>query len=144
MYKRYLPTCAIIVMASLALLPVSAFASYVQIMKPTRIIVASINSEERDEMYVGQNLVLLLDMENLLNEDRDYAAIIEVRDSNGITEALDWQTGNIDAKGTDRPGISWIPQKEGGYQIRAFVLSGIENPEPYSTVIQSEVTIVRL
>lgn len=144
MFKRYLLACTIAAIVLFAILPLPAFASYAQTIKPTQLIVASINSEEREETYVGQNLVALLRMENLLNEDKDFAVIIEVRDSSGITETLDWQTGKIDARGMQSGGISWIPQKADDYQIRAFVWSGIDNPEPYSTVVQSEITVIRL
>lgn len=134
--------CVAIVMASLVVLPLPVFASYTETMTTTDPRVASITSSERDETIVGEHLGIDLHVQNLLNEDKDYAVIIDVRDSAGITETLSWQTGTIDAQGAAYAGVTWIPQRAGDYQIRAFVLSSIDNPQPYSSVAQSEITIV--
>ncbi|WP_148681567.1 hypothetical protein [Candidatus Nitrososphaera gargensis] len=73
----------------------------------------------------------------------EYATIIEVKYSNGITEMLGWQTGQIASNGSVVGiGISWTPLKADTYQLRAYVLSGLDNPLIYSTVVMSEVTIV--
>lgn len=90
---------------------------------------------------VGQKVIIATTIQNYQNDTRDFAAIVEVRDSNGFTELLSWQTGHIGGRSSSEVGVSWIPQKADDYQIRAFVLNRIENPEVLSPVIESDVTI---
>jgi len=46
--------------------------------------------------------------------------IIEVRDANGTTILLDFQSGIVNAGGRINVGIPWTPLSEGSYELRTL------------------------
>jgi hypothetical protein len=111
-------------------------------MEPSKPVILTEYSPPVRPRSVGEQLVVATTVQSHVNDTRGYATIIEVRDSNGMTEMLGWQTGQISPNGSMGIGISWTPLKADTYQLRTFVLSGLDNPQVYSPVVSSEVTIV--
>jgi plastocyanin len=69
-------------------------------------------------------------------------AIVEVRNSNGITEQLGWQPGDFERQGeSGEIGVSWVPVNSGNYQLRVFAISSFEHPAVLSPVATSDVTV---
>lgn len=67
--------------------------------------------------------------------------IVEVRDANGVSILLDWQSGVVKAGSQVEVGISWSPLQAGAYQLRTFAISGFDNPAILSSISSSQVTI---
>lgn len=110
-------------------------------MMPSRPEIMSAYGFEVDEMTVGQQLIVAVTVQNYLNEAKPYAAVIDIRDSDGITEVRSWQEGKISSNGSMPTGMSWVPQKADIYQARAFVVSGIQNPFPYSNIASLDIKV---
>ncbi|WP_158385537.1 hypothetical protein [Candidatus Nitrososphaera evergladensis] len=140
MSQYRLAVALISMISTISLIPL-AFASYIVLMTPSIPKAITIDNLSVKEAIVGQQLVITTTVQSNLKEARSYAIIIEARDYDGVTMAMNWQTGNMDAHGSTSMGMSWIPQKAGTYQLRTFVMSGIHNAQVYSAVESSEIKI---
>ncbi len=89
----------------------------------------------------GQQVVLTTSILNNLEDELPFVGLIEVRDSQGITQFLAWQTGVLNADGRAEIGLSWTPQVQGDYQVRTFVLSNLNNPIVLSEVKTTNITV---
>jgi|GEM_PF-5394711 len=78
------------------------------------------------------------------NEDGLYqfTALIEVRDSDGITRYLAVQQGDIQPWTESSYSISWIPEEPGEYEIRAFSLGDLHSTSVLSQVVIIKITVV--
>lgn len=70
-----------------------------------------------------------------------FVLMIEVRDLSGITRFLAWQSGSISPMEESEVGVSWTPENKGEYEVRAFAISDLQNPEILSEVQGSEVKV---
>lgn len=93
------------------------------------------------EVTTGNQVVLATNVKNNDSVSRPFVAIVEVRDSDGITVMLQWQTGTIAANGDAGVGVSWMPENAGSYEVRTFVISSLSNPQVLSPVVTSNVTV---
>lgn len=94
------------------------------------------------ELVAGHQLVIFENVTKTDNNVKSFVLIVEVRDPDGITIFLGWQTlalGSIGDGGA--VGMSWIPEHAGTYSVRTFALTDIRNPEVLSTVVSSEYQI---
>jgi uncharacterized protein YkwD len=70
---------------------------------------------------------------------------MDVRDSNGITVYLQYQKGTLlPASGSTKDVVvafSWIPEANGDYVLRSFVVSDLSNPLVLSDTRQSEIAV---
>lgn len=92
---------------------------------------------------VGQQLVIATNVSNL-NRDKEFdiIALVEVRDSSGVTESLAWQSGELSFGGQMDIGVSWIPSHGGSYEIRTFAITNDwQNPQILSAVRTSQIYI---
>jgi len=96
---------------------------------------------ELDEVSAGQQVVLTTSVRNNNASPQDFVALIEVRDSTGITVFLAWQTGTLPANGQTQVGLSWTPEFTDDYTIRTFVISDLNNPRVLSPVSESEIVV---
>ncbi len=114
----------------------------VDILELASPVLSRTSSIPLEKVQVGEQLVVTTDVRN--NDDvYDWPAyvILEIRDWDGVTIMLAWQSGVVE---TDRPtqvGVSWIPEHPGDYQLRTFAVSSLDNPRILSAVSVSEVTI---
>jgi hypothetical protein len=68
-------------------------------------------------------------------------ALIEVRDSDGVTIFLAWQIGQLAGGDRTQVGLSWTPEDQGDYTVRTFVISDLNDPDILSEVSESDVTV---
>lgn len=94
-------------------------------------------------LSAGNRIILSTDVKSLLNETSTFAVVMEVRDSAGVTQFLDWRFGLIRPEAPADIGFGWAPQHAGTYEVRTFVLSGTVNPQVYSPVVSSYFTVTR-
>jgi hypothetical protein len=66
---------------------------------------------------------------------------MEVRNADGVTVSLGWQTGTMRPQGQTEVGMSWIPSDSGEYEVRTFLISDLLNPMVLSGVASSQVTV---
>ena len=108
---------------------------------PSEPVVKDVSGGSVDDIVPGQQVVLSTTVQNNLDEDLPFVALIEVRDSSGITVFLAWQTGTLNADGRAEVGLSWTPDRSGDYQVRTFVVSNLSNPQVLSPVMTSNITV---
>jgi hypothetical protein len=94
-----------------------------------------------DEISAGQQVVLTTNVVNNNAGSQPFVALIEVRDSSGITVFLAWQTGTLPANGQTQVGLSWTAEFPGDYTVRTFVISDLANPDVLSEVSETEITV---
>ena len=104
---------------------------------PTTPEPQDIQGKTLNEVKAGQQVVLSTTVLNKIDEAQPYVAIVEVRDSNGITVFLGWTTGTMNANGQATVGLSWTAEQAGDYQLRTFVISSLSNPNILSEPVTS-------
>lgn len=90
----------------------------------------------------GEQFVIATTITTCIEEEQAFVAIIEVRNSDGITEYLGWQSGILREKNdSTQIGLSWVPRHGGNYELRTFAISGFENPLILSAVMTTNLSI---
>jgi hypothetical protein len=100
-----------------------------------------VTGDELDEVSAGQQVVLTTNVVNNQGAPQPFVALLEVRDSNGVTIFLAWQTGTLPANDQTQVGLSWTPEEPGNYEVRTFVISDLNNPRVLSLVATSDITV---
>ncbi len=65
---------------------------------------------------------------NNLDKDQPFVYIVQVKDENEFTVMLTWIKGDVYAKKSFDPGISWMPETHGEYTIEIFVWKSLDEP----------------
>jgi len=97
--------------------------------------------DEDSPLAVGTQLGLSTTIENDRSAEQPFVALIEVRDSMGITVYLAWQSGNLDPAGSTAIEVSWTPDASGKYEVRTFAVSSLTNAIVLSKVATTSVEI---
>jgi micrococcal nuclease len=108
-------------------------------------ILKSNDSQVLAGVQLGQQVVITTTISHAFdNTDAvSFLAIIEVRDFEGVTQYIAIQSGKLSAQVDDQKeiGSSWMPEKRGIYQLRAFAISDFENPMVLTPVYESNAYI---
>jgi hypothetical protein len=96
---------------------------------------------ELTTVTVGRQIVLSTTIINNFDSAQPFVAMMEVRDSNGITQRVDFQTGTLEPSGQTGIGVSWTPSAPGDYTVRTFAISNLQNPQIISELKESVVTV---
>jgi plastocyanin len=90
----------------------------------------------------GELFVIVTTITGCIGADAQFVAIVEARNSNGITEVLSWQPVELDvAENGIELGSAWVPAGSGDYELRVFAISGFDNPRVLSPVATTNVAI---
>ena len=88
---------------------------------------------------VRQQIQITTDLANGQDCVMPFAYIVQIQDSNAVTQSLSWITGTLDINQSLNPGQSWIPTAPGTYTAQIFVWDSLDNPNslapPMSTTI---------
>jgi hypothetical protein len=104
--------------------------------------VRSASTPVTDQIMVGQQVALATVVSSTFDrEELLFVAIIEVRDSDGVTVSIGWQTGSINPQDNTEVAMSWIPENPGTYELRTFLISSLSNPQILTPVASSEVAV---
>jgi hypothetical protein len=122
-------------------LPIGQVGSNTGATTPSAPVARDVSGGTISNIVEGQQVVLTTTINNNLDDDLPFVALIEVRDSSGITVYLAWQTGTLDAGDRTEVGLSWTPEDSGDYQVRTFVISNLNNPQVLSQVMTSNITV---
>jgi hypothetical protein len=91
---------------------------------------------------VGDSITLSTEVSNNNNEPQPFVALIEVRDSKGVTVFLALRSGTLEPLGSMDIGVLWRPDQAGTFEVRTFVVSNIGvGAEVLSPVASSEITV---
>ena len=81
------------------------------------------------------------EIKNGEKQAQPFVTIIELRNQDGITQFLQFQSGRLDVNATSNIGIMWDPGRAGAYELRSFVLSNFTQPEVLSSVHTANLTV---
>lgn len=112
------------------------------LVTPSAPVIEDISGDPLSPVKAGRQHMIAVNATNV-DKVRDWASVVlvEVRDSNGITVWFNWHTQIIRAGDTIGLGMSWMPEHAGQYEVRTFVISGLNNPRVLSGVVQTDVTV---
>ncbi len=101
------------------------------------------NSEDREISSIpsGYPTLLFCDIRNDTPKVQPYVIIIEIRDSDGFTISLQLQSGRLEPYQSYNMGSLWTTGEDDNYEVRAFVVSDLSNPQILSSVAQKDFTV---
>ncbi len=114
---------------------------WADIVSPLSIGLESIVGDPLRIVRVGDQVAVDVELRNQDSAVQPYAAIIEIRDSDGVTLSLDWVEGSINGKNLTNVGISWTPEEAEVYELRTFVITNLTSPEILSQVLGKNITV---
>ncbi len=87
-----------------------------------------------EHVVLGQQVLIQSEIRNDQNKRQEFAYIVQVKDSDGVTISMSWTSGQLFAKDSIMTAQSWIPENVGEYEIEVFVWESVDNPDPLSPV----------
>jgi len=95
------------------------------------------------EPKAGEKLVIATNAKhNFGEQDYDTIILFEARDSHGVTQFLAWHILKLEVAVETQVAVSWVPERAGTYDLRAFALTNDwDNPQVMSGIATSQVTI---
>jgi len=87
-----------------------------------------------EQIEVGQQVLIQSEVRNDQNKRQEFAYIVQVKDSDGVTISMSWTSGQLFAKDSIITAQSWIAENVGEYEIEVFVWESVDNPAPLSPV----------
>ena len=106
-------------------------------------ILASTTSSPLKVVIEGQPYSILTTITgNCSKQEQLFVVIIEVRNSDGITEYLAWQNGILEELADKtKIGVSWVPAHADNYELRAFAINDFRTLEILSPLVKTVVTV---
>jgi hypothetical protein len=94
------------------------------------------------EGHTGDHLSISAQIKNMQRVNQNYVFVIQIIDSDGVTQNLSWQTGMLVRSQSTEISSSWLPQQAGIYQIQIFVFADMDNPLVLSEKFAKNLTII--
>ena len=94
-----------------------------------------------DTVSVDQQVQITADLSNGQDRDQDFAYLIQIQDSEGVTVSLSWIAGSLSPGQSFSPSASWTPTSAGTYDVTAFVWESIDNPTALSPPLTIDVSV---
>ncbi|MGI0012046.1 MAG: hypothetical protein ACREBU_01185 [Nitrososphaera sp.] len=110
-------------------------------------VFASLEGERVNQVRIGEQVVIMETIRNnvYLSEEKSMVGLVEIRDQEGLTLFLAYQTMEISPNGNYTFGVSWRPDSglaNGTYLVRAWALSSFANDaDALSNVIESQISV---
>ena len=94
-----------------------------------------------DAVSADQQVQIVADLANGQDRSQAFAYLVQVQDANGVTVALSWISGTLEAGQSLSPSTSWIPSDAGTYTATAFVWESVDNPTALSPPVTTDITV---
>jgi hypothetical protein len=94
------------------------------------------------QVFVGEQILVQSEVTNTQNKKQPFVYILQVKDSEGITESLSWISAQLPANESLKVAQSWIPSGPGEYTVEIFVWDSLTNLGPLSPVRTKTVNIL--
>jgi hypothetical protein len=106
----------------------------------------NIKGEPITSLEPGQQAMIVYTFENHEDEPKAFLGLFEVRDSDGVTQLIAWQSAvmpaadaNSGVSGNTTIGVSWLPTKASTYEARVFAISSFQNTQIIMPIARSEI-----
>ena len=123
----------VIATATLSQLSYAADADIVNATLTAPILKDATGKELSNPAKVGQLVIISTSLASSGNSTNDssvpFVIIIEARDELGISHYSQFALGNLNLGAKSEVGLSWIPKEAGTYELKAFALSDLNNPQ---------------
>ena len=107
----------------------------------TNVRVVNTFGNSIDTISVDQQVQITSDLSNGQDRDQDFAYLIQIQDSEGVTVSLSWIAGSLSPGQSFSPSASWTPTSAGTYTVTAFVWESIDNPTALSPPLTTDVSV---
>ena len=94
-----------------------------------------------DAVSVDQQVQITADLVSGQDRDQDFAYLIQIQNSEGVTVSLSWIAGALVPGQSFSPSASWTPTDVGTYTVTAFVWESIDNPTALSPPLSIDVSV---
>ena len=94
-----------------------------------------------DAVSIDQQVQITADLSNGQDRDQDFAYLIQIQNSEGVTVSLSWIAGSLSPGQSFSPSASWTPTSAGTYDVTAFVWESIDNPTALSPPLTTDVSV---
>ena len=94
-----------------------------------------------DAVSIDQQVQIVADLSNGQDRDQDFAYLIQIQNSEGVTVSLSWIAGSLSPGQSFSPSASWTPTSVGTYDVTAFVWESIDNPTALSPPLTIDVSV---
>lgn len=83
-----------------------------------------------EKTNVNTSVLIRTTADNNEDKNRNFAYIVQVKDSTGIVVKLDTVEGTVSGKKSITLAVSWTPEAVGIYELEVFVWKSLSEPEP--------------
>ena len=90
---------------------------------------------------VDQQVQIEADIHNGQDREQEFAYLVQIQDSDGVTVSLAWITGDLTPGQNFSPALSWIPLHVGEYTATAFVWESVNNPTALSPPLKTTLSV---
>ena len=94
-----------------------------------------------DAVSVDQQVQITADLSSGQDKDQDFAYLIQIQNSDGVTVSLSWIAGALSSGQSFSPSGSWTPTSAGTYTVTAFVWESIDNPTALSPPLTIDISV---
>jgi hypothetical protein len=94
-----------------------------------------------EQIKVNTQVLIQSEITNNQNVKQKFVYIVQIKDSIGITRSLPWLNGELPPKDSVAAAQSWVPERQGSYQIEVFVWESIDSPTALSYTRTIPITV---
>ena len=94
------------------------------------------------EVFVGDQILVQSEVTNSQNKKQPFVYILQVKDSDGITESLSWISAELPANDSLKVAQSWLPSQPDEYTVEIFVWDSLKHLAPLSPVRTKTVNVL--
>lgn len=109
--------------------------SYSQSITPVKVTVEEKENESKSTDIIAKESVIQSEIKNNELTEQEFTYIVLIKDSEGFTISLSWESGKLSASQTITMEQQWIPETRGIYTAEIFVWVSFENPLALSSVV---------
>lgn len=100
------------------------------------------NGSSLDRVVAGQQVQIVSEITSNEKTKQQFAYLVQVQDSSGITVSLSWITGSLEPNQILSLGQSWEPKSSGKYTAQIFVWRNITDPDALSSPLILQISVV--
>ncbi len=124
----------------LAIIGINSAYGYGEVSVSNFKVVNSLG-EEINSPVVDQQLNLQTSLQNVSQNEVDWAYVVQVIDSSGAISDLNYATGSLVANQTLTAALSWTPHTSGTYEIQILVWDNLRDIDPLAPVSTFNMTV---
>jgi len=106
-----------------------------------RILDMDGNLVKENSLFLDQQIQIVADLKNQFNTTQPFAYLVQITNNQNQVESLSWISGNLTSFQKLSPALSWIPIREGIYEITIFVWESLTNPTALTPPLSAELRV---